>query len=240
MPAHARTEALHALATHLVSDTTLAETLHKVAVVTTAVIEGAEFAGITMEGGAGPRTAVFTADTSPEIDEAQYRSGRGPCLDAWRTGTIVRVDDLSQATDRYPEFSAAARAHGIESTLSFGLVSGGDSLGALNLYASRPRAFTEDDEVLGSDLVAVASAVLANAYAYQSAVDLSEDMAAAMRTRAVIEQAKGILMGADESLSAEDAFDLLRRRSQNENVKLRDIAQRVVDRRPPQDPAATT
>jgi AmiR/NasT family two-component response regulator len=74
--------------------------------------------------------------------------------------------------------------------------------------------------------------VLANAAAYWSAFELSENLSEAMKSRAVIEQAKGILMAGSPKLDADGAFDLLRRASQRENVKLREIAQRIVDRRP--------
>jgi AmiR/NasT family two-component response regulator len=81
--------------------------------------------------------------------------------------------------------------------------------------------------------------VLVNASAYWQASHLSEQLAEAMRSRAVIEQAKGILMARSPQLSADEAFDVLRRASQRENVKLRDIAQRIVDRRPSDVATAT-
>ncbi len=87
-------------------------------------------------------------------------------------------------------------------------------------------------EQLAGDLATAASAVLANAVAYWGAYDLSQQLTEAMQSRAVIEQAKGMLMAKSPDLSPDDAFDLLRRASQRENVKLRDIAQRIVDRRP--------
>ena len=74
-----------------------------------------------------------------------------------------------------------------------------------------------------------------NASAYWQATQLSEQLGQAMQSRAVIEQAKGILMARSPHLEADEAFDLLRKASQRENVKLRDIAQRIVDRRQSQD-----
>jgi AmiR/NasT family two-component response regulator len=74
--------------------------------------------------------------------------------------------------------------------------------------------------------------VLGNVSAYRTAVELSEHLSEAMRSRAVIEQAKGMLMAGTQGLSPDGAFDMLRTASQRENVKLRDIAQRIVDRLP--------
>lgn len=186
-----------------------------------------------MRGADGrPTTAVYTDPTSPEVEKAQYDSGRGPCLDAWREGRTVRIDHVADVDERYPEFSQAALRHGIPSTLSLALVAGGEGIGALNLYARKPEAFTEEDEALGEELAAAAAAVLANSSAYWGAFELSEGFTEAMKTRTVTEQAKGILMASSPTLDAVAAFDSLRRASQSENVQLRDIAKRIVERRP--------
>jgi GAF domain-containing protein len=234
MSADPRAVALRALATFLVSDASVGETLQRVADVTTAAVPGAEFAGIAMLGTDGrPTTAVYTDITSPEVDKAQYESGRGPCLDAWRQQRTIRVDDMTDAKDVYPEFARTALDHGIPSTLSLALVAGGRGIGALNLYARRKGVFTKEGEELGEELAAAAATVLANSSAYWSAFELSEGLTEAMRSRAVIEQAKGMVMAGSPGLDADGAFDILRRASQRENVKLREIAQRIVDRRPP-------
>lgn len=234
MPQDARADALRALSLFLVTDASLGDTLLRVAEVATAGIPAAEFAGIAMLDAEGrATTAVFTDQESPELDKAQYSSGRGPCLDAWRQKRTVRIDDLQQAKDRYPEFCEAALNSGIASTLSLGLTAGGAGLGALNLYARNTNAFTDEDAELGEEVAATAAAVLANATAYWSAFELSEGLSEAMKSRAVIEQAKGILMARSPTLDADGAFDLLRRASQRENVKLRDVALRIVERQQP-------
>src|SRR5206468_5526714 len=123
--------------------------------------------------------------------------------------------------------------HGVFSTLSMPLVNGDDSIGALNLYARVAEGFNDDDESLASDLAGAAAAVLANVSAYWTAFDLSQNLSEAMKSRAVIEQAKGMLMAHVAELTADGAFDLLRKASQRENVKLRKIAQRIVEPQPP-------
>ena len=228
-----RSAALVALSGFLFSELSLGETLTKVAEITTDALPGANMAGIAMLDEYGRvQTGVYTDPMSPEIDAGQYESGRGPCLDAWRTGHIVRIDDMTSAGTDYPEFAAAAIKHGVLSTISFPMSAGGQGIGALNLYGSEERAFTADDEAVGTELTAAASVVLSNAHAYWTAVELGEGLTEAMKSRAVIEQAKGMLMASNRNLDADGAFDLLRRASQRENVKLRDIAQRIVDRRP--------
>jgi GAF domain-containing protein len=224
--------ALHALSKFIVADSSLGDTLQRVSEITVDAIPAAEIAGMSMLDQRGkPTTAVFTDPGSPAIDAAQYDSGNGPCLDAWRHQRVVRIDDMSTADD-YPEFAEAAQAHGVQSTLSLPLVAGDHGVGALNLYARTKDAFSADDEGVGVDLATAAAVALANSSAYWGAVELGEQLSTAMRSRAVIEQAKGMLMARSPDLSADDAFNVLRQASQRENVKLRDIAQRIVDRQP--------
>ena len=211
----------------------LGDTLLRVAEITTETFPAATMAGIAMVDEYGRvETGVYTDPESPELDANQYESGRGPCLDAWRERRIVRIDDMKAAKVDYPEFAGAALEHGVLSTISFPMVAGGNGIGALNLYARQEYGFAGDDESMGMELTAAASVVLANASAYWTAVELGEGLSEAMRSRAVIEQAKGILMARSADLDADGAFDLLRKASQRENIKLRDVAQRIVDRRP--------
>jgi GAF domain-containing protein len=228
------TEALDALSRFLVADASIGDTLQRVAEISVDAVPCAAMAGITMlDEHEQATTAVFTDAGAPEIDQAQYDSGRGPCLDAWRARALVRLDDVDDdGAASYPEFATACREHGIFSTLSLPLVNGDLGMGALNLYAPERRAFTADDEAMVADLATAASVVVANSVAYWGAYDLSQQMTEAMQSRAVIEQAKGMLMARSPTMRSEDAFELLRRASQRENLKLRDIAQRIVDRRP--------
>lgn len=231
MSMDASAEALGALSQFVVSKSSMGETLLRVSQITTDALPAADMAGISLLGNDGkPTTGIFTDPEAPEIDAAQYQSGRGPCLDSWRLRQIVRIDDMAYGTEAYPEFADAARAHGIRSTLSLPLMAGDDAAGALNLYSRTIAGFTADDERTGTLLAGAAAIVLVNASSYWQARQLSEQLTQAMQSRAVIEQAKGILMARTPHLSADEAFDLLRKASQRENVKLREIAQRIVDR----------
>ncbi len=224
--------ALRALSQFLVAEASLSDTLLRVAQITTDAMASAEMSGISLLDDDGkPTTAVFTDEKSPQVDAGQYSSGRGPCLDAWRLKQVVRIDDMDMAARDYPEFAQLAQDHGLGSTLSLPLVIGGHGIGALNLYSRTPKGFSAADEAIGVDLAAAAAIVLANASAYWGAFNLGEQLSEAMASRAEIEQAKGILMGQAPAITADDAFDLLRRASQRENVKLRDIARRLVTRR---------
>jgi GAF domain-containing protein len=175
-----------------------------------------------------PRTGVFTNPEAPEIDEAQYRTGQGPCISAFHYEQIYRIDSTSE-DDRWSEFAKTALTHGIHSTLSVPLSARGESLGALNLYAEIPSAFDEEHERSVSLFADQASIALANAQVYWDAHQLSENLSEAMKTRETISQAVGILM-ARGGRSPDDAFQLLRSASQRENRKVRDIAEQIVAR----------
>src|SRR5206468_2549066 len=98
------------------------------------------------------------------------------------------------ADDRWPEFCATASEHGVRSTLSLPLAVGNEPTGALNLYALTPAAFDEAATVSAQRFAMHAAILLANAQVFWDAKSLSEDLSEAMKSRATIEQAKGIIM----------------------------------------------
>ena len=226
----ARAAALAALVQFQVTETTVGEALQRIAEITQQAVPAADFVGMSMLGGDGrPTTPVYTSHDSPEIDAAQYQEGRGPCLDAWRHNTVLRVPRVQDVADVYPAFATACREHGVRSTLSLPMRAGDVAVGAVNLYARVEDGFGEDDESVGTDLAAAGAAVLVNVSAYWTAFDLTAQLHEAMASRAVIEQAKGMLMAQNRGLTPDEAFVLLRSVSQRENLKLRDVARRIVE-----------
>jgi GAF domain-containing protein len=222
------TEALGAMSRFFVGDATMQDTLQKVSDLACATVPTASMVGLTMLVDGRPRTAVFTDKTAPEIDAAQYETGVGPCLDAFRHLQVFRIDDM--AVDRqWPPFSEAAVAHGIHSSMSIPLLARHEGVGALNFYADTARAFSDDDVEVGLQFATHAAIVLANSQAYWDAHQLGQDLSTAMASRATIEQAKGILMGA-QRCSADEAFQILVKASQRENRKLREVAEQIVAR----------
>jgi transcriptional regulator with GAF, ATPase, and Fis domain len=184
-------------------------------------------AGLTLLDAKGrATTALFTDDAAPEIDQAQYDSDRGPCLEAYRIRQILRVDDMA-SDDRWPEFAQTARSHGIQSSVSLPLIVGDEGIGALNMYARSGEQFDASSEAIGQTFAAQAAVAVANGVAYWEKSTLAEQLATAIESRAVIEQAKGVLM-ATSGCTPDEAFNLLREQSQALNEKLRDIAVRIV------------
>src|SRR3954470_20889175 len=165
------TESLAALSRFFVGDGTLEETLLRVCQLCTDAVPAAALVGITMVVEGRQRTAVFTDETAPEVDQAQYDTGDGPCLDAFRHVQQFAIESTREEGP-WPAFRMAAAAHGIGSTLSLPLVVDKQAVGALNLYARREHGFGPEDSEVGELFASQAAIVLANAQAYWDAREL--------------------------------------------------------------------
>ena len=194
-------------------------TLEKIVELAVKTIDGCEHAGVSVAERGTIRTPANSDDVPPKVDAVQYETGEGPCLDAIREHDVFQTDDLRQER-RWPNFARrAAEESGVVSMLSFRLYIEEDTMGALNLYSKQKAAFDAEDRAVGSIFAAHASVALAAA---QQQAHLEH----AIETRDLIGQAKGILM-ARQHVTADEAFDMLRRASQRLNIKLRDLAQQM-------------
>ena len=215
------------LAARVTDDADLTDGLRKVAAAGCVLLANCAGASVTIIERGRPSTAASTDDDTLALDQIQYDAGDGPCLTAARDQRVIRIDAMDTDT-RWPTFTAAARAQGIGSSLSMPLELAGESVGGLNVYGRAPDAFSAQDELLAKGFAVQASVVIANAQAYWAASELTRNLTIAMESRAVIEQAKGILI-ARHGLDDDEAFDRLRHQSQTENRKLRDVATEIVD-----------
>jgi len=202
------------------------DTLVQVVQLAVTTIEGCDFAGIFLSSGKVVTTPVCTDPVVIEVDSLQHSTGEGPCLDAMTEGVAFYADDLGD-DDRWPLFGPQALARGIRSLLAVPLLING-APGALNLYARYPQAFGVIDRGRGLLLAAIAGLAFSSAHSHEVEDRKAVNLHAALATREVIGQAQGILMER-ERLNSAQAFDILRRASQHLNIKLRDIAQNLVD-----------
>jgi GAF domain-containing protein len=228
------TEAFAALGRIKLSETDLPGVLKKISELAQRTIPGAEEVSVTLVRGTGAHTAAYTGDIALTLDERQYKQGRGPCLDAAQAAAVVSVPDTG-TDDRWPDWGARARAAGVCSSLSIGLPIQEAVVGALNIYGTKPDAFDDDAITLAQTFASYAAVAMANAHLYDTTATLAHHMQTAMESRAVIEQAKGIVM-AERRCTAEEAFSILVKVSQHTNRKLREVATVLVDQaaNPPQ------
>jgi GAF domain-containing protein len=196
-------------------------TLQAITATAIKVVPGAEECSISyVIGRSKIQPRASTSDLPREIDALQERIQEGPCLDAVWEQEVVRVDDVG-ADDRWPQFARQASELGVGSMMCFQLFVQGDQLGGLNLYAAGPGAFDDESQEIGLMFAAHAAVAVAGA-------EQEEHLRAGMSSRDVIGQAKGILMERHK-LTADQAFGVLARVSQELNRKLVDIAREVAE-----------
>ncbi len=211
------------------ADTSLQEVVRRVATLAQATIPGADEVSVTLLDGGSATTVAFTGDLAFRLDERQYEDGWGPCTDAARTGATIPLFDL-EAERRYPGFVSAARRAGVVATLSIALPVRSRVGGALNVYARRdgsPVPLDEASVPVGEAFAAQAAVAVANAALLERTQRLADQMREAMATRAVIEQAKGVLV-ATTGCTPEEAFATLVRRSRTRGRKVARIAAEAV------------
>lgn len=196
-------------------------TLDRIVEVAVQVISGCDHAAISLVTRRKIRTVATTDETATAGDEQQYSFNEGPCLDSIRNQGTVHAPNLGDDV-RWPEWGPWVIEHlGVNSMLCFQLFTNDRSYGSLNLYGDRPDAFDVHDEAVGLALAAHAAVGLANS-------DQIEGLNTALGSRTIIGKAEGILMERF-SLTAQQAFAVLIRVSQDENRRLVQVAAELVE-----------
>ncbi|MFJ2926728.1 GAF and ANTAR domain-containing protein [Streptomyces massasporeus] len=212
------------MARDLLAQDSVGTTLEHITGAATQHVTGCDAAGILLLHGKRVETLAPTHELVVESDRLQERLAEGPCFDAARTSTgerVFRISDFTTEQPRWPAYAARARDLGVGSMMGFLLYTDDEDLGALNLYSHRAGSFTDDSETAGWLLASHAAVAFSSARSHAQ-------MEQAMATRHVIGEAMGILMGSHR-LTEEQAFDVLRRYSQEKNIKLREVARRVCE-----------
>lgn len=210
----------------------LAEVLARLAATAAYAIPDADAVTITLLTDDGPYTAASTDDQVVDIDRCQYLVGRGPSLQAAHGRQPVRSVADEDRT-RWPEFSAAAAEAGVRTYLAVPLLLYGDEnghdelVGSLNVYSRTATAFDPFDEKLMALFTTAAAHAVDNARRWRQSGDTITNLEKALTSRAEIDQAKGALM-AIRGVGADQAFGELVRHSQHQNIKLQDIARRLL------------
>jgi hypothetical protein len=223
------TGALEGLAAALGGAEELPVVLRRCAEQVVHAIPDADHAGITLlqEGDPErPYTVAATAELVLALDQAQYDGHTGPCLTAANTGQMVRAT-LSDAATSWPRFAEAAGSAGINSVLSAPLYLNEAYQGSLNLYGGAEHGYHQLDVALLELYTTAAEAALGAELRHRAAAENTTQLRTALSSRAVIDQAKGIIMAARQ-IDADAAFAVLAKQSQQQNRKLRDVAEEFV------------
>ena len=168
------------------------------------------------------RSRANSNSTDEQVDALQYELDEGPCLTAWRTQQLVRIDDTT--TDaRWPRWNEAASALGVRSVLSAPLLADGGSIGAMKVYSERPTNYGPHDEHVMRLLAAQAAILLANSQSLAEARRLSRQLADALARRDDIAQATGVLLGRG-AVNRQDAFAALAATARRSDRPVQDVA----------------
>ena len=181
------------------------------------------------------------------LEQIQNAQQAGPCVEAFRTGTVLAIPDLEEYAERWPAYCAAARDRDLGSAVGIPLRLTGQSVGAVDLYAAGQRAWPAEDLEAAVVLADMVTAYLINASKVRQQEQLTEQLQQALESRTVIEQAKGVI-AARHDVSIDEAFERIRRHARSHQVTVRggrgghrhhgpaDL--RMVSRWPPRRPAA--
>jgi hypothetical protein len=191
-------------------------------------VPGVAEASVTLLQDGRVSSVGWTGLLAYELDEAQFVAGHGPCVDAARSGVARWVQD-SRVDRRWPVYLDAAVARGALSSFSVPIpITTDDGLRAgLNLYSTVADGFSVQARETAVEVVVAAAPAVANRHVYDLVVTQVEHLHRAMETRSVIDVAKGVL-AFGLGLSADEAFTVLARRSQNTNVKVLELAAQLL------------
>jgi GAF domain-containing protein len=206
----------------------LPETLIHIAEFAVRAIPRAQGAGLTMLDDERPQTVVASAAFVHAVDDVQYGIGEGPCLLAVQTRTTQTSGSLG-GEPRWPRFGPRVGRMGVHSVLSLPLLLSDEAVvGALNIYAHAKNAFGPDAVRIGELFARPAAVSVHNAQILAQSQRLAEQLGTALTSRAVIDQALGILMSRTGA-TPDEAFDRLRAMSQSQHVKVSEVSRLLVD-----------
>ena len=222
-------EDLEGLQNALLNTDSVEQFLHELAVLSTQAMDGVMSCGMSLrQKGRAPSVTACSDPLASSADEVQYQTGDGPSLHALRHARPVRIDD-TVISQQWPNFCRQAAELGIRSCYALPLMVDGGPVGSLILYSRQRAAFGPEETGRADRFAKDASGALTLALRMASCTDLNDQLRSSIGSRAVIDQALGVIM-ATEHVAQDRALALLRSVSQNTNVRLRDLAASIVTR----------
>ncbi len=217
------------LADTLVDDYDVIDVLDRLAGYSVQLL-AAEAAGILLaDAQSALRVVASTNEQTEWMELLQLEADEGPCVECFRSGAPVDVDDLADAAARWPRFVAALQERGAYGSVhALPLRLRGQAIGTLNLFCGAPGPLPAADLMLGQGLADVATIGILQERAIRRREVLSEQLQAALNSRVIIEQAKGVLAQRG-NLTMHAAFDRLRHYARGHNLRLTEVARQIVE-----------
>jgi GAF domain-containing protein len=218
--------ALNQMAGWVLSRETVETALELVTTLATTVTPGTLGAAVTVVDEHGRRSRAASNDRVEQADALQYEFDEGPCLTAWGTQELIRIDDTT-TDDRWPRWSPAVSRLGVRSVLSAPLLAAGEAVGAMKVYSDRPQNYGRPDEHVLRLFAAQAAILLADSQSLRAARRLGRQLTGALASRDLIAQATGVLL-ARGAASPQAAFATLAATARQSSRPVEDVARTLV------------
>jgi GAF domain-containing protein len=222
-------ESLERFATTLTSGYGVGDVLHDLTEEITGVLD-LTGAGVTLVQDGKQRFVTAAVEAIARLERVQEDHQVGPCVDAVTTAQPVTVSDLNDgdASQRWPEYTNAAKSFGIRAVAGIPMLAEGTAVGAVNLYSRQPSTWSAEELQVASVFANIATSYLVHASASRQHQRTAEQLRQALSTRLDIEQAKGVL-ATQRQINIDDAFLLLRKHARDHGVRIHDVARAVVN-----------
>jgi GAF domain-containing protein len=214
------------LADTMVADFDIVDFLHTLANRAADLFEAAEAGVMLGDQRGGLRVMASSSERARLLELFELQNEQGPCLDSFRSGEPSNSEDLLKE-DRWPLFTAEAKAAGFRAVHSLPLRFRTDIIGALNLFRTKPGLLNQEDLPAAQAMADIATISILQERALREAKVLADQLQRALNSRVVIEQAKGVLAERAQ-IKLDDAFNMLRTYARNHNLRLHDVATAVV------------
>ena len=216
------------LADTLVADYDVIELFHGLCTDCVTLLD-VDAAGLMLGDQRGALQVVSASSEAAQLVELfQLQADQGPCLDCYATSTQVEVSDLAAEQERWPRFVARAREHGFAAVHALPMRLRGQTIGALNLFHRHTHAMPAAELAVGQALADVATIAILSDRNTREREQLTEQLQAALQSRVVIEQAKGILAERGQ-IGLDEAFTRLRAHARATQQRLSDLARGAID-----------
>ena len=172
--------------------------------------------------------AAVSDDRMMHLEELQIRHGEGPCIAAFEDKELVCAEDLTQE-QRWPDFSQHAVARGVRAVLASPIPYNQDAVGVVAVLSEKPRPWAPEAELALLAFTDLAALLIASMLLGEQQTELAAQLQAALNSRAIIEQAKGVLIG-QQGISAHAAYEQIRARARAERRKVTLVAAELVSR----------
>jgi GAF domain-containing protein len=219
-----------AVADTLTKDFDVVDLLHTLVEQCTEILDTTAGGLMLVDGDGELQLMTSTSEGADLVEVMQIAAADGPCIECFRTGVAVSVPNIQGIDGKWPEFTKAAVQSGFHSAHATPLKLRGTVIGTMNLFAEKPEALNDRDAALAQALADVATIGILQERLVREGNILAEQLHAALDSRIVIEQAKGMI-SASLNIEMDAAFAVLRGHARNNNLTIRYVAEEISNRR---------